>query len=431
MVQGMKNKAEIRKIPFNSAYREANRTRARYRLLWGGAGSGKSCNAAADFVMKLSDREYAGANLLVVRRSGTAIRDSAFSELLSSIRRIFGDDWERYWRIKEEPMMMESLITGGRIIFRGMNDAVQREKVKSISVVRGKLCWIWCEEATELSAEDFDLLDDRLRGALPEGLYYQITLTFNPISANHWIKKRFFSAPPDDDVFLCHTTYEDNRFIDEGYRRRMERRRENDPNGYRVYALGEWGDGGSGLILTNWRANRLSGERELYDSVWCAQDFGFNHADCILYCGVRDGTLCIIREIYEKGLDTAELMKLAEEAGFPKDVPMWCDSAEPDRIKTWRREGWRAMPVKKEPGSVAAQIDYLKSIRILIDESCIGTLGEISRWSWLRDSVSGELTDIPAPGEDDAMAALRYSVEGLRRSVRRDGLGVTAAMLGF
>ena len=426
----MKRGCEIRKILFNPSYREANRTRARYRLLWGGAGSGKSCNAAADYIMKLSDERYSGANLLVVRRSQTAIRDSAFSELCGAIRRIFGDGWEKYWRVREEPMMMESLVTGGRIIFRGMNDGIQREKVKSISVGKGKLCWIWCEEATELSAADFDLLDDRLRGALPEGLYYQITLTFNPISANHWIKKRFFTAAPDDDVFLCHTTYEDNRFIDDGYRRRMERRRENDPDGYRVYALGEWGDGGSGLILTGWRADRLSEDRARYDSVWCAQDFGFNHADCILYCGTRDGELCVIREIYEKGLDTAELMRLAEAAGFPKDVPMWCDSAEPDRIKTWRREGWRAMPVKKEPGSVAAQIDYLKSIPIVIDESCGGTLGEISRWSWLRDSVSGELTDIPAPGEDDAMAALRYSVEGLRRSARGGGIKLTAEMLG-
>ena len=63
-------------------------------------------------------------------------------------------------------------------------DQGQREKVKSITFRTGKLCWIWAEEATELLAEDIDTLDDRLRGKLDnKNLYYQLTLSFNPVSA--------------------------------------------------------------------------------------------------------------------------------------------------------------------------------------------------------------------------------------------------------
>ncbi len=46
---------------------------------------------------------------------------------------------------------------------------------------------------------------------------------------------------------------------------------------------------------------------------------------------------------------------------------MWCDSAEPDRIKMWRKAGYHAEPVVKEPG-VSAQIDYLKQMRIHIHQ---------------------------------------------------------------
>ena len=62
--------------------------------------------------------------------------------------------------------------------------------------------------------------------------------TFNPVAATHWIKHDYFDIP-DTNVFTHHSTYLDNRFIDEAFHRRMMRRRELDRRGYRVYGLGE------------------------------------------------------------------------------------------------------------------------------------------------------------------------------------------------
>lgn len=49
---------------------------------------------------------------------------------------------------------------------------------------------------------------------------------------------------------------------------------------------------------------------------------------------------------------------------IPTKRIMWCDSAEPDRIKIWRTAGFMAMPVVKEKTDEkkyqAAQIDWLK-----------------------------------------------------------------------
>ena len=418
---------------FNRAFAEANRTRARYRLLCGGAGSGKSMNTAQDFILKLSDMHYYGANLLVIRKTEGACRFSVFEELTGAVRRIFGADAQKFWRIRQEPMELTSLITGSRIIFRGMKEDSQRERVKSVAFECGKLVWIWCEEATELEAADLEILDDRLRGDLSlvnPALYYQITLTFNPVSAGHWIKRRFWDAPPSPQVFVHHSTFRDNRFIGADFAERMQRRAKEDPEGYAVYGLGEWGAGRSGLILTRWRTEEVDSAPEKYDGCWMAQDFGYNHADCLLLVGIRDSVIYVLRELYVREMDTGEIIRLAEREGFPKRLPMYCDSAEPDRIRMWQSAGWRAEGVVKEAGSVAAQIDYLKQHEIVVDARCENVIDELQNWRWMRDSESGAVRDEPCPVHDDAMAALRYATEPLRRrrkqarTLSKDALGI-------
>lgn len=416
----------LRSVPLNGGFRRANETKRRYRVLMGSAGSGKSVNVALDFVAKLSDPAYRGANLLVVRKLESANRDSTFAELSAAIRRIFGEAYADVWEINASVPEMRCRLTGNRILFRGMKDTSQREKLKSVSVPEGKIVWAWVEEATELFAEDFDILDDRLRGILPDHLYYQITLTFNPVSANHWIKRRFFDTP-SEDVFTHRSTYLENRFIDEAYHRRMLRRRAEDPEGYRVYGLGEWGEC-EGLILKRFRIEELSLRPEDYDSVCLAQDFGYNHADCILYLGFRDGNVYVLDELYVRLCDTEEILALAEKKNFSRRIPMWCDSAEPDRIKRWRRAGYNARGVKKESGSVRAQIDYLIGHGLVVSPRCPNLIRELQGWKWEKDPTSGEFTDVPAEGDDDAIAALRYGTESIRKGrtagVSKEALGL-------
>lgn len=401
---------------WNPVFREVNRCRARYRILKGSAGSGKSVNIAQDYIKKLSSDTYKGANLLVVRKTDETNRDSTFAELRAAINRLFGEYADNIWKVTLSPMAMEHRSSGNQIIFRGMKDDTQREKVKSITTKKGKLCWIWVEESTELTQEDVDILDDRLRGVLSDinpRLYYQITMTFNPVSVAHWIKGRYFDRQ-SRDVFTHHSTYRDNRFIDPGYHRRMERRAEEDPEGYQVYGLGNWGELG-GLILTNFEIHDFPIGFEYFDARTHGQDFGWNHADAILSLGFKDGDVYICNEIYVHEIDTGGIIKLANEVGVDKKVEMFCDSAEPDRIKTWQDAGYWAVPAKKEQGSVKAQIDWLKGRKIHIHPSCIHTIKEIGQWKWKKDKTTGLYIDQPVEFLDDAMAALRYGCERQRR----------------
>lgn len=400
-------------VQANPCFKEVDRSHKRYIVMKGSAGSGKSVDTAQNYILRLMKDK--GRNLVCVRKADVTNRDSTFAELTGAIYRMFGDKAEQYWQINMSPLKLTCKANGNQIIFRGMNDDKQREKLKSITFQKGKLTDVWCEEATELTQADLEIIDDRLRGTLPDGQFYQIRLTFNPVSRTHWIKKVFFDLP-DENVLCHHSTYLTNRFIDDAYRKRMERRKLVDPEGYRIYGLGEWGEIG-GLILHNWEVKDISQNAADYDDFANGQDFGFNHADVILPVGIKDDDIYITKELYEYEKDTNELISMALNLGIDRKKQMWCDSAEPDRIKMWQKAGFRATGVDKggSSGSIKAQIDWLKQRKIYVHPSCVNTIKELQQWKWKKDEKTGDYLDEPVPFQDDAMAALRYAVEGWRK----------------
>ena len=409
----------------NPSFKEVDRCKKRYIIMKGSAGSGKSVDTAMNYILRLMNDK--GRNLVCIRKADITNRDSTYAELTGAIYKMFGDKYEKYWKVKQSPLQITFKPNGNQIIFRGVNDEKQREKLKSITFQKGKLTDVWVEEATEITQADFEIIDDRLRGNLPEGQFYQIRMTFNPVNKNHWIKKNFFDIP-DENVMTHHSTYLGNRFIDDAYKARMERRKIVDPEGYQIYGLGEWGEIG-GLILNNWEVKEVSQNLNDYDDVAIGQDFGFNHANAILLLGIKDDNIYILDEVYVHEKETSEIIPLAIQKAIPTNKTMWCDSAEPDRIKMWKKAGFRAKGVNKggSSGSVKAQIDWLKGVvgkdkavkrMIYVAPHCINTIGELQQWKWKKDERTGEYLDEPVPIMDDAMAALRYGIEGWRK-VRR------------
>lgn len=403
------------KVQANPVFKEVNQSQKRYIVMKGSAGSGKSVDTAQNYILRLlKDR---GRNLVCIRKSDITNRDSTYAELSSAIYRMFGDKADKYFKVNQSPLKIECRANGNEIIFRGMNDERQREKLKSITFKKGKLTDVWIEEATELTQADFEIIDDRLRGQLPDGQFYQIRLTFNPVSRTHWIKKQFFDFK-DKNVLTHHSTYLDNRFIDEAYRERMLRRKEVDPEGYQIYGLGNWGEVG-GLILTNWEVADCSQEVSDWEYTSVGQDFGFNHANAILLLAYKDGDIYVLKEHYRYEKTSDEIIEEIEGV-FPKNVMMYCDSAESDRVRMFRRAGYRAKKVKKEkaPGQIYIrnQINWLKQRRIFIHPSCVNLIKELGQWKWKYDERLSVYLDEPVEFFDDAIAALRYGVEPWRKN---------------
>lgn len=394
---------------FNKIFKPVNECTARYRVLLGSAGSGKSVNVAQDYIIKLVNERYIGCNLLVVRGVEVSHLNSTYAELCGAINRMGLND---LFECKLSPLSIRNVINGNSIIFRGCNDQRAIDRLKSVSVPKGKITWVWCEEATELRATDFDIIDDRLRGKLPKGHYYQITLTFNPINSGHWIKSQLWDYK-SDDIFTHKSTYLDNAFIDANYAIRMQRRKELDPDGYRVYGEGEWGEVG-GLIFPNVKiGDYYTKEYEFYT---IGTDWGFNHSHATLLVGWKDDEPYVIDEVVVRNKITKEIINICNEHEHFKKYIMYCDSAEPDRITEFKNAGYRAYPVKKEVNSVNNQITWLKNRVIHIDGRCVSTIKEIQGYKYKKDPVTGEYIDEPVNYEDDTMAALRYSAEPVRKS---------------
>lgn len=207
----------------------------RYLVLKGSAGSGKSVFTAQKHVLRALNTP--GERFLVVRKVKATVRNSVY-HLLGEVARSMNLDRSEW---KADKTNLGYIVGDSEILTVGMDDP---EKLKSISGITS----VWIEEATELTEDDFDQIDLRLRGQSPG--YKQIVLSFNPVSKKHWLRSRFFDEGSDvSDAMTLSTTYHDNLCIDDDYKRVLERLRHTNPSYYRVYGLGEWGELEEGLTF--------------------------------------------------------------------------------------------------------------------------------------------------------------------------------------
>lgn len=206
-----------------------------YRVLKGGKGSKKSVTTATWLIYHITKHPL--ANALVVRDIFNTHKDSTFAELKKAARKL---KLIHLFKFNVSPLEITYRPTGQKILFRGFDDPF---KLMSITVDVGYLCWVWVEEAFEIkNEEDFDNLDLSIRGELPQDLWQQITLTYNPWVYTHWTKKRFWdppTAPPD--VFRKTTTYKHNEFLSKKDVEKIEKLRVTNPQKYKVVGEGEYG----------------------------------------------------------------------------------------------------------------------------------------------------------------------------------------------
>lgn len=368
--------------------------------LKGGRGSCKSSFVSVEIILGIMKNN--DANAVVLRRVASSLRDSVFQQLkwaadLLGVSHLFKTTYL--------PLEMVFLPTGQKILFRGADDV---KKIKSTKVLTGYVRYVWFEECDEFKSHD-DILSVN-QSLLRGGEKFDVFYTYNPPKfKNHWIN----SVERDKDTLFHHSTYlgVPKEWLGQQFFVEATRLKDTDMERYRHQYLGE--------VLTP--SEQIIKHFEIKDHLpdtdikFLGQDFGFNHANAILEVGFTEDTVYIFKEHYVKGMDTQEIIKDAE-GKFDKSIIMWCDSAEPDRIKMWKKAGYRATPVSKEPGSVSSQIDFLISHKIVVCSSCINTIEEMNSWCWMKDKITGECTDRPVPVNDDAMAALRYSIEYLRKA---------------
>jgi phage terminase large subunit len=296
------------------------------------------------------------------------------------------------------------------------------EKVKSITFPSGVLTDIILEEASEMTQNDFDQLNVRLRGMAK--VPFQITMVFNPISDQHWIKKEFFdlcSYQKKYEVEILKTTYLDNRWIDNDYKNVLESYKDIDYEFYKIYCLGEWGSFGN-LIFTNWSVKVCPYRENEFDALYAGIDFGYEHPSVIVKIGFKDGVMYTYDELCIQHKTNAEFIQLNSEFGILRHGERAiADSAEPDRIKEWQQHGYSVIEAYKGKGSVSRGIDFIKSQRWYIDPRCIRTVSEVQSYHRKQDK-NGNILEEPVDILDDSIKAHMYALEPLSRSRLKPGV---------
>lgn len=249
----------------------------RFIVLYGGSSSGKSFSVAQFFAILAF---YEGCNMLVMRKVGASIEKTIYADFKAAINGIEG--LAECCRFKQNSIVFND---GGKIDFSGLDDP---EKIKGISQYKR----VFLDELSEYDETDFKQIRLRLRGQ--EG--QQIVAAFNPISEEHWIKKKWFDRETWQDIpmaltignetlpqelcavksvrmnseklilnpntgeydrhapdtIVIQSTYLNNFWVvgspdgkygyyDQQAIATFENDRINDPDYYQVYALGEWG----------------------------------------------------------------------------------------------------------------------------------------------------------------------------------------------
>lgn len=373
----------------NPIYYPLFKNTSRYLVLYGGAGSGKSKFAGQKVLVQCLLQKH---KILVVRKVANTLRNSCFSMLCSYIY-----EWglEGIFKINKSEMTM-TCFNGSVILFKGIDDP---EKIKSIDGITG----IWIEEASELSLEDFTQLDLRLRGITE--VSKQIILSFNPVSAEHWLKKRFFECEAEaKDTSILKTTYLDNRFLDEKYKEVLEGLKETNPAYYKVYCLGEWGVL-DGLVYEKYKVvDEMPKDLQL---LVYGVDFGFNHPSAVVLVGFNFDELYIKEVFYKTGFTSAKMIEhLKHNHNYITKLTGYFETAEPDKLQEFREAGFMVQPAKK---SIIDGINAVKKYRLNITRDSVNLLRELANYTWAKDK-EGKSLDMPIDDYNHALDALRYAV---------------------
>ena len=278
------------------------------------------------------------------------------------------------------------------MLFKSLDDP---EKIKSYE---GN--YLWIEEATEITHEDFLQLNLRLRRKTED--INQMYLTFNPISKLHWIYQELIEKERDD-VAILHSTYKDNPFLSEDYIKELENLKDQDETYYQVYALGEWGVL-QNIIYTNY--DLIDTWPGSFDEVIYGLDFGYNNPSALVEVGLKDKEPYLRELLYETHLTNEDLIEKLKELIPDRNSYIYADPAEPARIEEIARAGFNIHLADK---SVKDGIDFVRRQKLHILKSSVNLIKEISGYKYKEDK-DGNVLEEPVKFRDHLMDAMRYAI---------------------
>lgn len=255
-----------RQPTMNPALKDFWAQQSRFKVLYGGRGSSKSWDAAANSA-RVS--RTIPARILCTRMYQNRIEESVYTTIKKQIRR-FNLDHE--FRILNNKIIHRE--TGAEYLFYGL--ARNIDEIKSLEGVD----ILWIEEAHALTEEMWELIEPTIRKE-----HSEIWVIFNPNLSTDFAWKRFVEHPPPNSV-VRKINYDENPFLSSTLRETIQNLKETDYDSYEHIYLGvPKEDDESTIIKRSWLEAAVDAHKQLDIEVAGRRMVGYDPAD-----GNQEGT---------------------------------------------------------------------------------------------------------------------------------------------
>ena len=383
----------------------------------GGRGSGKS-RAIAQKLILLSLKHK--ARVALVRKVFDTIRESQYREIKDVVS---GWGLSNRFDYQVSPLSIHNS-AGSEFICKGLD---KNEKIKSLASVDV----VWIEEATELTHDDWINLSLSIRGLTSWGDPRQLIISFNR-QAGSWTEKEFFdeSGQPKNNplVYHQHSTFNDNKFLDEWFLARLEQMRIEDEELYKKNALG-LPIALKGLIFPSFT---LIDEMPSVDEIIYGLDFGIADPTVLLKIGIAGRDIYFDEMIYERGLTNNRLIEMLPEIVADNSADIYADAEDKNRIEEIHQAHWNVIPSNKEPNSVIEGLAFMRAFRHHITRRSTNTIKDWQNYKWKTDKNGNTIVpEKPLHSYSHSPDAARYAmwthlkkvipaVQGLTRKTEKE-----------
>lgn len=231
----------------------------------------------------------------------------------------------------------------------------------------------------------------------------------NPDNPEHWLKKEYIDNP-SKNIQSFHFELDDNTFLSERYRNNIK---ESTPSGmfYDRDIKGLWVSA-EGVVYRDFDASKhyiQSKDLPPLSNFYCGVDWGYEHWGSIVVIGeTDDGTSYLIEEHATQFEEIDYWVDVAKgiQERYGLRVPFYCDSARPEHVARFVREGINAInAIKSRLSGVESVSKKFKTDSLFICKDKVSKFrDEIYQYIW--DKKSGE----PIKEFDDVLDAVRYAI---------------------
>lgn len=384
----------------------------RWEVYKGSAGSGKSHFISQKLLIKaISDPNR---RILVCRRYGSTVRETVWQLIIEQLR---------FFKLEDMCQINKTdrtivLPNGSMFIFFGLDDETKLLSLQNISDV-------WVEEVFECNRDIVEQLSLRMRGTKAN---QQLYLSFNPISASHWLYD--FCEVNSPKSFIYHqSTFRDNRFLPEAYVESLEDLYRTNPVKARVFCDGEWGVDFEGLVYPNHVVEEFDVEELIRTTdypIKVGVDIGFRDpSTCVVSLWDKPNRrIYIISEYYKRGATFEEVCEGIKLCTMSEKQKVYVDNADPRAIQYFQQEGIHALPCKKGNDSNKLYMQFLQNHQIICHPSCVHVAEELGNFTFLKDKNGYYMDDKTDHTYSHTLDALKYSYSDVYRSKKLSSLSI-------